>query len=124
MSSARIVLIEDNELSRTLLRTILRNAGYEVVGEASDGERGVEIVIAHSPDLVCLDVMMPRRDGIEVLAEIRRELPDIPVLMVTGHSDRETVQNVIRQGASGIVVKPFNASRVLAEVARCIGSRK
>lgn len=119
----RIVLIEDNELSRTLLRSILRNAGYEVIGEARDGLSGLEMVDRLQPDLVCLDVVMPKLDGMNVLAELRRETPDIPVIMITGHTDREAVENMIKEGASGIVVKPFNTTKVLAAVERSLAAR-
>ena len=118
----RILLIEDNELSRTLLRTILRSAGYEVVGEARDGLSGLEMADRLQPDLVCLDVVMPKLDGMKVLAELRREMPDIPVLMITGHTDREAVESMIKEGASGIVVKPFNANKVLEAVERSLAT--
>lgn len=122
-TKARIVLIEDNELSRTLLRSILRNAGYEVIGEARDGLSGLEMVDRLQPDLVCLDVVMPKLDGMSVLAELRRETADIPVIMITGHTDREAVESMIKEGASGIVVKPFNTTKVLAAVERSLAAR-
>ncbi len=118
----RIVIVEDNEISRTLLRTLLRNAGYEVIGEARDGLSGLELVDRLQPDLVCLDVIMPKLDGMKVLAKLRRETPDIPVLMITGHADREAVENMIKEGASGIVVKPFNAKKVLEAVERSLAA--
>lgn len=118
----RIVIVEDNEVSRTLLRTLLRNAGYEVIGEARDGLSGLELVDRLQPDLVCLDVIMPKLDGMKVLAKLRRETPDIPVLMITGHADREAVENMIKEGASGIVVKPFNAKKVLEAVERSLAA--
>jgi two-component system chemotaxis response regulator CheY len=119
----RILLIEDNEISRTLLRTMLRNSGYEVIGEARDGVSGLEMVNRLLPDLVCLDVVMPKLDGMQVLAELRREMPDIPVLMITGRTDREAVENMIKEGATGIVVKPFNTSKVLEAVERSLAAR-
>lgn len=119
----RILLIEDNEISRTLLRTMLRNSGYDVIGEARDGVSGLEMVNRLLPDLVCLDVVMPKLDGMQVLAELRRKMPDIPVLMITGRTDREAVENMIKEGATGIVVKPFNTSKVLEAVERSLASR-
>lgn len=116
----RIVIIEDNEVSRALLRTILRSDGYEVIGEGHDGQSGLALAVRLAPDLVCLDVVMPKLDGMQVLAELRRELPEVPVLMITGHTDREAVQSMIKGGAAGIVVKPFNAKKVLEEVGRSL----
>jgi two-component system chemotaxis response regulator CheY len=121
LSSKRAVIVDDNESIRVVLRTIVRQAGLQVVGEARDGETALEVVERGQPDLVCLDVVMPGRDGIEVLADLKRRHPHVRVLMITGQSDRETVENMIRQGASGIVVKPFNAARVIDTIHRAFG---
>ena len=66
------------------------------------------------PDVVCLDVLMPDIGGLEVLARIRAEIPDVRVVMVTGAMDRETVEGAIQGGASAYLVKPFNVAKVLA----------
>lgn len=121
LSSKRAVIVNDNESIRVVLRAIVRQAGLQVVGEARDGETALEVVERGQPDLVCLDVVMPGRDGIEVLADLKRRHPHVRVLMITGQSDRETVENMIRQGASGIVVKPFNAARVIDTIHRAFG---
>jgi two-component system chemotaxis response regulator CheY len=120
----RIALVEDNEVIRIALRAVLRHAGYDVVGEARDGVAGVELVERLRPDLVCLDVVMPKLDGIAALLQIRTRLPEVKVLMVTGQTDRENVENMIRQGAHGIVVKPFNAVRVVETVERALAGQR
>lgn len=121
IKSKRIVLVDDNEMIRIALRTVLRNAGYDVVGEAKNGATGLDMVDRLRPDMVCLDVVMPIMNGIDALLAIRDRFPDIPVLMITGQSDRESVQSMISQGATAIIVKPFNTSRVLDTVARTLG---
>jgi two-component system chemotaxis response regulator CheY len=120
-SKQRIVLVDDNEMIRIVLRSLLRTAGYEVVGEARNGATGLEMVDRIRPDLVCLDVVMPVLNGIDTLLAIRDRFPAIPVLMITGQSDKDSIQSMICQGATDIIVKPFNSARVIETVARILG---
>ncbi len=120
-ASKKIIIVDDNEVIRMALRAILRQAGFNVVGEARDGETVIELVEKLEPDLVCLDVMMPGRSGLEVLTELRERFPALKVLMVTGISDRDTVTSVVDQGAVGMVLKPFNSARVVESVSRVLG---
>ncbi|NMG49028.1 response regulator [Azoarcus communis] len=119
--SRKVVLVDDNEVIRMALRAILRQAGFDVVGEARDGEGVADLVEKVRPDVVCLDVSMPGRSGLEVLGELRDRFPKVKVLMVTAHSDRETVSQVVQQGAAGMVLKPFNAARVIETMNRVLG---
>ncbi|MBI4985299.1 MAG: response regulator transcription factor [Rhodocyclales bacterium] len=113
----RMLIVDDNDLTRALLRGLLRNEEeYEVVGEASNGEMAVELTQRLKPDIVCLDVDMPKMGGLEALARIREISPQTVVLMVTAHTERETVQTAIAHGAAGYIVKPFNAGRVLSAI--------
>ena len=100
-------------MMRAILRSMLRGEHYNVVGEASNGQAAVDLVNNLKPDLVCMDVIMPEKTGIEALSEIKASNPDTRVVMVTGNSDPETVQESIQNGASGFIIKPFNAARVL-----------
>lgn len=109
----RVLLIDDNDMTRTLLRGILKNADYEIVGEASNGEQGLEMALRLRVDAICLDVQMPKSDGLAVLRQIKEQMPRTAVVMITGSSDRDTVQTAIAGGADGYVVKPFNSARVL-----------
>lgn len=119
--SRKVVLVDDNEVIRMALRAILRQAGFDVVAEARDGEGVADLVEKVRPDVVCLDVSMPGRSGLEVLGELRDRFPKVKVLMVTAHSDRETVSQVVQQGAAGMVLKPFNAARVIETMNRVLG---
>lgn len=109
----RVLLIDDNDVTRTLLRGILKNADYEIVGEAGNGELGLEMALRLRVEAICLDVHMPKSNGLAVLKQIKEQMPRTAVVMVTGHCDRETVQAAIANGADGYVVKPFNSARVL-----------
>jgi two-component system chemotaxis response regulator CheY len=111
--ATRVLLVDDNDMTRTLLRGILVAAEYQLAGEANNGEHGLEMALRLKPELVCLDILMPKTDGLEVLKQIKAELPRTVVVMVTGSTERETVQAAIAGGADGYIVKPFNSARVL-----------
>ena len=112
----KIVIVDDNDMTRALLRGLLVSEGYMVVGEANNGDAGFEMILRIRPDLVCLDVNMPRTDGLTVLKQVRDQLPDQVVVMVTGNTDRDTVQGAITGGAAGFIVKPFNSAKVLSSI--------
>jgi len=122
-SNINIVIIDDNDTTRAMLRSILRSEGVEVMAEARDGTTGLALVKKHHPNVVCLDVMMPDMSGIEVLTQLKQEFPDIRVIMVTGSTDRDTVQAAIQGGASGYLVKPFNATKVLGALDMAMGRK-
>lgn len=109
----KLLIIDDNDTTRAMLRSILRSEGIEVLAEARDGQNGLALIRKHQPNVVCLDVMLPDMSGIEVLNQIKLEFPTIRVIMVTGSTDRDTVQAAIEGGASSYLVKPFNAGKVV-----------
>jgi len=113
-----IVIADDNDMMRSILRGMLRGEEYDVVGEARNGQAAVEISGRLKPDVICMDVMMPEKNGIEALCEIKTAQPEVEVIMVTSNSDPETVQESIQNGASGFIIKPFNAARVLDTLAK------
>ena len=113
-----IVIADDNDMMRSILRGMLRGEEYDVIGEARNGLAAVEMAERLKPDIICMDVMMPEKNGIEALVEIKRASPEIEIIMVTGNSDPETVQESIQNGACGFIIKPFNAARVLDTLAK------
>ena len=108
-----VVIVDDNDMMRSILRAMLRGDDYEVVGEARNGTQAVEITERMKPDIVCMDVVMPEKDGLEALCEIKAARPETKIVMITSNSDPDTVQESIQNGASGFIIKPFNAARVL-----------
>ena len=110
---ASVVIVDDNDMMRTILRSILRGEEYEVVGEARNGNQAVEMVERLQPDIVGMDVLMPEKNGLLAMIEIKQKQPEVKIVMITGSADPETVQDAIMNGASGYIVKPFNAARVL-----------
>ena len=120
----RVLLIDDNDLTREILRVLLSNDGYEVVGEAQDGEAGLEMSLKLQPDLICLDVLMPRRNGLDTLKQLATLLPKSAVLMVTANMERETVQTYMAHGASGYIIKPFNSVTILQTVTQALEQKR
>lgn len=120
IKDVRILIIDDDAITREVLRVTLRGAGYSVVGEAADGAPGLELALKLRPHIICLDVLMPHSNGLDVLKQIKERLPQTLVLMVTGNRDRETVQGAIQGGANGFIIKPFNTGKVLDAMAQAV----
>jgi AmiR/NasT family two-component response regulator len=108
----RVVVAEDEALIRLDIVEMLRDGGYEVVGEAGDGERAVQLALEHRPDLVVLDVKMPVLDGISA-AERIVAARIAPVVLLTAFSQRELVERAREAGAMAYVVKPFTSADLL-----------
>ncbi|MBX6388348.1 MAG: response regulator [Frankia sp.] len=111
----RVLIAEDEALIRLDLREMLQEEGYEVVGEAGDGEMAVTLATKLRPDLVILDVKMPKMDGIEAGAKIAKERI-APVVILTAFSQRELVERAREAGAMAYVVKPFQKKDLLPTI--------
>ncbi len=114
----KILIVDDNDLMRTLLRGILRSEDCLVIGEAKNGVIALGFIEKTKPDVVFLDVVMPEMDGLETLQNIKRDYPEIIVVMITGNPSKENVQESIQGGASGFIIKPFNSAKVLETLHR------
>ena len=111
----RVLVAEDEALIRLDLVELLTDEGYSVIAEAGDGEEAVELARKHQPDLVVMDVKMPKMDGISAAAIIAEERI-APVVMLTAFSQRELVERARDAGAMAYVVKPFDASDVVPAI--------
>ena len=115
MTSSRIVVIEDEPAIRRGVVDALRASGYEAA-EAGDGDRGLEAASGPDVDLVLLDLLLPRRDGFSVLAELRKVRPKLPVIILTARGSEDDRVRGLKMGADDYVVKPFSARELLARV--------
>lgn len=124
MATPKILIVDDNDLIRTLLRGILRAEECEILGEARNGALALEFIEKTRPDVVFLDVLMPEMDGLETLQNIKQTYPDIIVVMITGSPSKDNVQESIQGGASGFIVKPFNSAKVIETLKRAWNSKR
>ena len=111
----RVVIAEDEALIRLDLAEMLRDEGYQVVGEAGDGQEAVDLAEALRPDLVIMDVKMPRRDGIDAAAEIAAKRI-APIVILTAFSQRDLVEKARDAGAMAYLVKPFSISDLIPAI--------
>ncbi|MCX7800249.1 MAG: response regulator [Fimbriimonadales bacterium] len=119
MASLRVLIADDDPIIRLDLKQMLENLGYEVVGEAGDGQQAVDVARAVKPDICILDVKMPVMDGIEAVGVILGE-NIAPSILLTAYSDQELVQRAKDAGVFAYLVKPFKPSDLppAIEVAR------
>lgn len=118
-NALKVLIAEDEAIIRLDLKEMLEEMGYEVVGEASDGDQALELARNLKPDLAILDIKMPGLDGIKVAKKISEE-SICPVIILTAYSQKSLVEEAVKAGAMAYVVKPFDVSDLLPaiEVAR------
>ena len=115
LNMSRILIIEDEAPMRTALADVLNGEGYRAL-TAADGESGLKRALAEKPDLILLDLMMPKLDGYQVCAELRRLAVTTPVLMLTAKGQVEDRVTGLDAGADDYLVKPFSTEELLARV--------
>lgn len=115
MPLASVLVVEDDASIRRGLVDALRFAGY-APREAADGEAGLEAAVTGDVDLVLLDLLMPRMDGLTMLRELRRVKPALPVIILTARGEEQDRVRGLKEGADDYVVKPFSAIELLARV--------
>src|SRR2546423_15330465 len=115
MSLPHIVVVEDEPAIRRGVTDALRVIGYGVT-EAADGDAGLAAALRRDVGLVLLDLLLPKRDGLDVLAELRKVRPALPVIVLTARGSEDDRVRGLRMGADDYVVKPFSAPELLARV--------
>ena len=118
---ANILIVDDSRTSRKILKGILEGEGYEVVGEATNGQEGYDRYIELKPDVVTMDITMPVLDGIEALKKIKSEYPDAKVVMVTAAGQKTKMVEAVQNGASEFVSKPFEPEQLKKIIDKVIG---
>ena len=109
-----VIIIDDSKTSRSVLRTILENNGYEGLAEAQDGEEGFEKYQELHPDFVTLDITMPVMDGIQTLVKLKEYDADAKVIMVTAAGQKNKMVDAIKLGATEFVTKPFETDQIIS----------
>lgn len=116
----RILVVDDAAFMRMMIKDILTKNGYDVVGEASDGQQAVEKYKELHPDLVTMDITMPEMDGITALKEIKKINPSSKVIMCSAMGQQAMVIDAIQAGAKDFIVKPFQADRVIEAISKAL----
>jgi two-component system chemotaxis response regulator CheY len=116
----RVAVVDDDRLMRELLKGILREDGFQFVGEADNGKAAITLCETEKPDIVCLDLDMPKMNGIDALKAIKAKCPSARVIMFTAEADINTVREVITNGADGYIIKPFRAAKVSETMRRLL----
>jgi len=108
----RVLIVDDALIMRMRIREIALDSGWEIAGEAANGEEGLARYRELRPDLTTLDIVMPRMDGVSALRQIRLDDPTARVVMVSAVDQREKLTECIRLGAVDFIVKPFDKARL------------
>jgi two-component system, NarL family, response regulator DegU len=114
--SIRLLLADDHRMLREGLRRSMTEEGFDVVGEARDGEEAVQLAGELAPDVVLMDVTMPELSGVEACQQVRDAAPGVKVVMLTMHADQEVLASAIRAGAVGYLVKDCSTDEIASAV--------
>jgi len=117
---ARVLVADDASFMRQMIREIVEAEGHEVVGEASDGDEVVEEFKRLHPDIVTMDIVMPRRSGIDAVKSIMQLQPDAKVVMCSALGQESLVQEALDAGACDFIVKPFKPDAVIATLQKVL----
>ena len=112
LASKKLMIVDDSSIIRRIIRRYLDEYNMEIVGEASNGEAAVELFKKKRPDIVTMDIVMPKLDGLSVIKELVKIDPDVKIIAVTSLSDKSTGIQAIRLGAYSYVTKPFSSEKL------------
>ncbi len=113
----RVMVVDDHSVVRVGLKQVLEQSGeFEVVGQATDGEEAVRLATEVSPDVIVMDVMMPKKDGVEACREIMEFAPEMRVLMLTASDEEDAIVEAVAAGATGYLQKATGTERLLSAI--------
>jgi DNA-binding NarL/FixJ family response regulator len=115
----KVVIADDHEIMRAALKRVLNN--YDLVGEAGDGDSALELVRQNKPDLILLDLSMPKRTGMSIIEDIRSSNSNIKILIVTIDASPAKARDAFRAGANGYFLKDENVSRLRSAISCIMG---
>jgi len=118
---AKILIVDDAAFMRMMIKDILEKNGFEVIGEAKNGMKAVELYKKERPDVVTMDITMPVMDGIQAVKEIRAFDPTAKIIMCSAMGQQSMVMDAIKSGARDFIVKPFQPDRVLEAIRKVLG---
>ncbi len=113
---ARVMIADDSKAIRIALKDIILNGKHELVAEAADGAEAVEKFVDVKPDVLLLDLVLPKKDGLTALKEIMETNPNAKIIMITVLDNKQMIQDCISAGAQAYITKPFTADDVLKSI--------
>jgi two-component system, chemotaxis family, chemotaxis protein CheY len=116
-----VLIVDDVAFVRKTLASILTEAGFEVIGEAANGSDAVEQYTKLRPDVVTMDIVMPRMSGIEATRKIMKANPEARVVMISAMGQETLVMESVHAGARDYILKPFSAKEVIKTLEHCLG---
>ena len=119
-SGQRVLIVDDSPIMRQMLVKIFSDEGFTVAGVAVDGVEALEMFESLNPDLITLDIVMPKMRGIEVLERIMAVKPEARVIMASSVSDARTVMHCLKMGAKQYIVKPYDESKIMDAVKKAL----
>ncbi|AND85402.1 response regulator [Clostridium tyrobutyricum] len=118
---AKVLIVDDAAFMRMMIKDILEKGGFEIVGEANNGIKAVELFKKEKPDVVTMDITMPDMDGIEAVKAIKEFDPAAKIIMCSAMGQQTMVMDAIKAGAKDFIVKPFQPDRVIEAVTKVLG---
>ena len=115
-----VLACDDSAFVRMMVKNILSNEEFELVGEAADGAQAVEEFRRLQPDIMLLDIVMPELDGLEAAQQILSEAPDFPMVVMSERTTASLIAEAVKLGARGFVTKPFTPSTLLKELRQAL----
>lgn len=118
-----VLVIDDEELARYTLREVLEGNGFTVL-EAEDGEKGIQAFHDNQVDLIITDIIMPHKEGVETIIELKREQPDLKIIAISGGGrtrNLDFLKLAGDYGADKVLAKPFTATEIMTAVKECLG---
>lgn len=118
----RVMIVDDSVSIRTVLKRLLVRNDFRIISEAPDGERALEDleVLAVKPDILCIDQEMPLMDGLSVIQRVKPLYPNMKIVMITNHSEKDLVQEILKLQISGYVLKPFEEQKIVDKFAQIL----
>jgi two-component system chemotaxis response regulator CheY len=119
---AKVLICDDSCFMRMVLRKVLLDHGHEIVGEAENGIEAIQLFRKHRPDIITMDITMPKLDGIGAVAIVHEEDPLTRIIMVTAIGQRAVIMDALKAGASDFIVKPFDSEQVIRTINKVLNT--
>jgi two-component system, NarL family, response regulator NreC len=117
VAATRVLIVDDHPLVRGGLRSLLQRSGeFDVIAEGADGYEAIELATLHAPDVILLDVAMPRLNGTDAAKYIREKVPRVGIVMISMHADESYILRALKSGARGYLLKASPESEVLSAI--------